>query len=101
MTRRFPPPWTVEEQSACYVVRDHNGHSVEGHKVQLRSGIEDITQLVLFRAAQRLWWPCIETLDELPFAQSFGTYSPRGVPVLPSLFLGVLPDFNILRRYTI
>ena len=25
--RRFPPlPWTVEEQSACFVVRDHNRH---------------------------------------------------------------------------
>jgi hypothetical protein len=22
--RRLPPPWTVEEQSACFVVRDHN-----------------------------------------------------------------------------
>jgi len=24
-TRRFPPPWSVEEQLACFVVRDHNG----------------------------------------------------------------------------
>ena len=23
-SRRFPPPWTVEEQDACFVVRDHN-----------------------------------------------------------------------------
>jgi hypothetical protein len=23
--RRFPPPWTVEEQPACFVVRGHNG----------------------------------------------------------------------------
>ncbi len=22
--RRFPPPWSVEEQDACFVVRDHN-----------------------------------------------------------------------------
>jgi hypothetical protein len=26
--RRFPPPWSVEEQAACYVVRDHNGHAL-------------------------------------------------------------------------
>jgi hypothetical protein len=26
--RRFPPPWSVEEQSACYVVRDHNGQAL-------------------------------------------------------------------------
>jgi hypothetical protein len=24
-TRRFPPPWFVEEQPACFVVRDVNG----------------------------------------------------------------------------
>jgi hypothetical protein len=26
--RRFTPPWTVEEQDACYVVRDHNGQQL-------------------------------------------------------------------------
>jgi hypothetical protein len=24
--RRFPPPWSVEELDACFVVRDHNGY---------------------------------------------------------------------------
>jgi hypothetical protein len=24
-TRRFPPPWSVEELDACFVVRDHSG----------------------------------------------------------------------------
>ena len=26
--RRFPPPWTVEELSACFVVKDSNGQKV-------------------------------------------------------------------------
>jgi hypothetical protein len=26
--RRFPPPWSVEELDACYVVRDHNEQAV-------------------------------------------------------------------------
>ena len=26
--RRFPPPRSVEEQPACFVVRDHNGHAL-------------------------------------------------------------------------
>jgi hypothetical protein len=26
--RRFPPPWTVEEQQACFVIRDHNGQQL-------------------------------------------------------------------------
>jgi hypothetical protein len=26
--RHFPSPWPVEEQSACFVVRDHNGQAL-------------------------------------------------------------------------
>jgi hypothetical protein len=26
--RRFPPPWSVEEQAACFVVRDHSGQAL-------------------------------------------------------------------------
>jgi hypothetical protein len=26
--RRFPPPWSVDEQSACFVVRDQNGQAL-------------------------------------------------------------------------
>jgi hypothetical protein len=26
MSRRFPPPWSVEETDACFIVRDANGH---------------------------------------------------------------------------
>jgi hypothetical protein len=26
--RRFPPPWSVDEQDACFVVRDHNGQQL-------------------------------------------------------------------------
>jgi len=26
--RRFPPPWTVEETDACFIVRDHNGRTL-------------------------------------------------------------------------
>ena len=26
--RRFPPPWSVEEQPACFVVRDSNGQQL-------------------------------------------------------------------------
>jgi hypothetical protein len=25
---RFPPPWSVEEQNACFVVRDHDGQQL-------------------------------------------------------------------------
>jgi hypothetical protein len=26
--RRFPPPWTVEETDACFIVKDHAGTSL-------------------------------------------------------------------------
>ena len=26
--RRFPPPWSVEELEACYIVRDHDGQQL-------------------------------------------------------------------------
>jgi hypothetical protein len=26
--RRFPPPWSVEELDACFVVRDQNGQQL-------------------------------------------------------------------------
>jgi hypothetical protein len=26
--RRFPPPWSVEELDACFVIRDHNGQAL-------------------------------------------------------------------------
>jgi hypothetical protein len=26
--RRFPPPWTVEETDACFIVKDHTGQSL-------------------------------------------------------------------------
>ena len=28
MARRFPPPWTVEETDACFIVKDHAGQSL-------------------------------------------------------------------------
>jgi hypothetical protein len=27
-TRRFPPPWSVGELDACFVVRDHSGQAL-------------------------------------------------------------------------
>ena len=26
--RRFPPPWSIEERPACYIVRDRNGQAL-------------------------------------------------------------------------
>ena len=34
--RRFPPPWSVEEQSACFVVRDRRVDCDHRHLAMLR-----------------------------------------------------------------
>jgi len=26
--RRFPPPWSIDELEACFVVRDHGGQAL-------------------------------------------------------------------------
>ncbi len=28
IARRFPPPWSVEQQDACFCVRGHNGQAL-------------------------------------------------------------------------
>jgi hypothetical protein len=32
-TRRFPPPWSVEELDACFIVKDSAGHYFEDYPV--------------------------------------------------------------------
>ena len=27
-TRRFPPPWSIEETAPCFIVRDANGQAL-------------------------------------------------------------------------
>jgi len=41
--RRFPPPWSVEETDACFIVRDANGQALayvyfEGEPGRARGG---------------------------------------------------------------
>jgi hypothetical protein len=28
VSRRFPPPWSIDELEACFVVRDHSGQAL-------------------------------------------------------------------------
>ena len=33
--RRFPPPWSIEELNACFIVRDHNGQKLAYLKARI------------------------------------------------------------------
>ena len=28
LDRRFPPPWDIEDNGACFIVRDHSGQAL-------------------------------------------------------------------------
>jgi hypothetical protein len=36
--RRFPPPWSVEETDACFIIRDANGQALGGAPPHARRG---------------------------------------------------------------
>jgi hypothetical protein len=49
---RFPPPWTVEEQDACFVVRDHNGQQLA--YVYFEPGRHSAAKLLTRNEARRI-----------------------------------------------
>ena len=46
MSRRFPPPWTAEETDACFIVKDHTGHSLAHVDFEEESGRRASTGLM-------------------------------------------------------
>jgi hypothetical protein len=52
--RRFPPPWTVEEQAACFVVRDHNGQQLAYVYFEDEAGRRSAAKLLTRDEARRI-----------------------------------------------
>jgi hypothetical protein len=56
--RRLPPPWSVEEQDACFVVRNHNGqqltHIYFGDEAVRRSAAKLLTKDEALRIAANI-----------------------------------------------
>jgi hypothetical protein len=57
-TRRFPPPWSVEEQPACFVVRDHDGQQLAYIALRLVLQLERV--------------PCLPNAERVPFLDDGG-----------------------------
>jgi hypothetical protein len=51
---RFPPPWTVEEQDACFVVRDHNGQQLAYVYFEDEPGRRSAAKLLTRNEARRI-----------------------------------------------
>jgi hypothetical protein len=52
--RRFPPPWSVEEQDACFVVRDHNGQQLAYVYFEEEPGRRSAAKLLTKDEARRI-----------------------------------------------
>jgi hypothetical protein len=52
--RRFPPPWSVEEQPACFIVRDHNGQALAYVYFEEEPGRQSAAKLLSKDEARRI-----------------------------------------------
>jgi len=52
--RRFPPPWTVEETDACFIVRDHNGQALSYVYFEEEPGRRSAAKLLTRDEARRI-----------------------------------------------
>jgi hypothetical protein len=51
--RRFPPPWIVDENAACFIVRDHNGQAL-GYFYEDEPGRRSAAELLAKDEARRI-----------------------------------------------
>jgi hypothetical protein len=52
--RRFPPPWSVEELDACFVVRDHTGQQLAYVYFEDEPGRRSAAKLLSRNEARRI-----------------------------------------------
>jgi hypothetical protein len=52
--RRFPPPWSVEELDACFVVRDQNGEALAYVYFENEPGRRSAAKLLAKDEARRI-----------------------------------------------
>jgi hypothetical protein len=62
--RRFPPPWTVEEQDACFCVRDHDGQQLAYVYFEDEPGWRSAAKLLTKDEARRIAEPKIPNMSE-------------------------------------
>jgi hypothetical protein len=52
--RRFPPPWSVEEQAACFVVRDASGQKLGYFFYEEEAGRRSTAKMLTKDEARRI-----------------------------------------------
>ena len=56
--RRFPPPWSVEETDACFIVRDANGQALGYFYFEEEPGRRSAAHLLTRDEARRIAVKC-------------------------------------------
>jgi hypothetical protein len=52
--RRFPPPWTIDDNGACCIVRDHNGQALAYTYYEVEPGRRTAAGLLTRDEARRI-----------------------------------------------
>jgi hypothetical protein len=69
--RHFPPPWTVEEQPACFVVRDHSGQALAYVYFEDEPGRRSAAKLLSRDEARRIAANIAKLQELLPRSAAF------------------------------
>jgi hypothetical protein len=52
--RKFPPPWTIEDNGACFIVRDANGQALAYSYYEEEAGRSTAASLLMRDEARRI-----------------------------------------------
>jgi hypothetical protein len=56
MSRRFPPPWSVEETDACFIVRNATGQALAYVYFEEEPGRRAAAKLFTLATRRGGWW---------------------------------------------
>jgi hypothetical protein len=71
-SRRFPPPWDIEDNGACFIVRDHSGQALSYIYYENEGGRRTAASLLTHDEARRI----AVNIARLP--QLLGADQPQG-----------------------